>query len=298
MTVDDALNEGAIVLGPLLSDARQDIRRLLCGIIGRDAAWLLAHGDVPVDSLSLARYRDALRRRSTGEPLAYILGEAGFYGRTFAVTRAVLVPRPESEQLVTLALEAFAPRRRALHLCDVGTGSGILAVTLALELPRASVLGIDTSAAALAVAAQNAAVHGVGERVAFRLGDALDDLGDVCFDGIVANLPYVRTADLAAPPDPTSHEPRTALDGGPDGLTAYRRLVRGMSKHLAERGVAFMEAGPDTADALAALAVEAFGGMTQARILRDYAGLRRIVALGRQGTMSGAPAVPSGNAGI
>ncbi len=280
MTVGDVLAEGIAKLRKDRESARHDAGVLLTSVLARPAAWLLAHGDAVLGDDDVARYRDAISRRAAGEPVAYIIGEAGFYGRTFAVTPDVLVPRPETEGLITLALQAFADADRPLRLCDVGTGSGAIAITLAAERPCASVVAIDVSAAALAVAARNATAHGVSGRVTFRLENALDELErESVFDGIVANLPYVRSADLAAAPAPTSFEPRLALDGGPDGLDVYRKLLRLAPGYLARSGLLLLEAGPDTSDELAILAHSAFEGICRVRVVRDYAGIRRMVEL-------------------
>ncbi|MFY9780993.1 MAG: peptide chain release factor N(5)-glutamine methyltransferase, partial [Candidatus Baltobacteraceae bacterium] len=237
-TVGEAQAAARARLAPLGESAALDASRLLEAVTGRDRAWLLAHGDAALSLEAQERWASLLARRAAGEPLAYVLGRAGFYGRTFGVTPDVLVPRPESEQLVELAL-AFAARRAAappLRLADVGTGSGILAISLALELPGARVLAIDVSPAALAVAERNARAHGVAERIAFTLGDAFEGLDpSLRFDLVLANLPYVRTCDLASPPDPTSFEPRLALDGGADGLALYRRLLARAPQHAAPR---------------------------------------------------------------
>ncbi|MBC5799716.1 MAG: peptide chain release factor N(5)-glutamine methyltransferase [Candidatus Eremiobacteraeota bacterium] len=279
MTVDEAIAEGSAALGNDAESARRDARLLVGNVLARTAAWMLANGDAVLADVDVARYRAAIRRRAGGEPIAYILGHVGFYGRTFAVTPDVLVPRPETEQLVARTLETFAGDR-ALRFCDVGTGSGAIALTLAAERPRASVVAIDVSAAALAVAARNAAALRVGERITFRLEDALENLErDMVFDAIVANLPYVRSSALASKPDPTSFEPRLALDGGRDGLGPYRKLLRRAPDHLARNGLLLMEAGPDKSEELAELALRALGGVGWVRILRDYAGLRRIVEL-------------------
>lgn len=281
MTVDEALAAGyARLSGAGMTSARLDAGLLLGNVLGRTPAWMLAHGDAILRDADVVRHRDATERRAGGEPIAYVIGEAAFYGRTFTVTRDVLVPRPETEQLVAFALEAVTDVDRSFRLCDVGTGSGIIAVTLAAELPRASVVAIDVSPAALAVAARNAAALGVGERIEFRLEDALDELeAGTAFDAILANLPYVRSGDLAPAPDPTSFEPRLALDGGSDGLAAYRKLLRRAPEHLAANGLLLLEASPDTADELAEMALWAFDGTARVRVLRDYAGLRRIVEL-------------------
>ncbi len=280
MTVGSALASGRERLRAGES-ARFDAQLLLGALLQRSSAWLFAHADDPLDDATFERYRVALERRALGEPVPYIVGEAGFHGRRFVVTPEVLVPRPESELLVSLALaELRSPELPEPHVCDVGTGSGILAVTVAAEAPRARLTAIDVSAAALAVAAGNARAHGVDGRIAFLLGDVLEALpAETRFDGILANLPYLRAADLAAAPDPTSFEPRLALDGGPDGLTVYRRLLARAPLVLAPQGWMFMEAGPDTAPALAALARRSFRRSASVWIERDYARLERIVAV-------------------
>ncbi|MGP6159707.1 MAG: peptide chain release factor N(5)-glutamine methyltransferase [Vulcanimicrobiaceae bacterium] len=282
MSVGEAQGAACARLAHLGESAAFDAGRLLEEVTGRNRAWLLAHDDETLEPQAKARFETLLTRRAAGEPLAYVLGRAGFYGRSFAVTPDVLVPRPESEQLVELAM-AFVARHAGslpLRIADVGTGSGVLAITLALELPGARVTALDASSAALALAERNACAHGVSERIAFVRGDAFEGLApSLRFDLVVANLPYVRTADLALPPDPTSFEPRVALDGGPDGLDVYRRLFALASEHVVRPARLLLEAGPDTASALAALAEEAFAAAARVTVERDYAGLERVVSV-------------------
>ena len=280
VTVGESLAAARARLGASQS-ARFDAALLLATTLGTDTAWLLAHDRDALRAEVLERYRTAIERRAAGEPVPYITGVAGFYGRTFTLTPDVLVPRPESEQLVTLALARVAPLQHRPRICDVGTGSGILAITLALESPGAVVSAIDVSAAALRVAARNAAALGVADRIAFVHGEIPGALAsERAFDAIVANLPYVRSGDLAAAPDPTGYEPRLALDGGVDGLEAYRRCLVHAPRWVAADGALFMEAGSDTASSLAALAMAAF---PEARVSvhRDLAGLERIVEVSR-----------------
>lgn len=261
------------------TDARLDATRLLQAASRRDAAWLLAHGEEPLAPAVGARFVELLARRAAGEPLAYVLGEAWFCGRRFAVNCDVLVPRPETEELAERALEFLQNLdRTAPALYDAGTGCGALAVTLCCEIPQLRALAVDCSPSALAVARANARSHGVGGRIDFvETGRLLADEGNVRFACIVANLPYVRTGELAAPPDPASFEPRCALDGGPDGLAVYRRLIADAPRALAAGGALFAEAGPDTVEALAALAEAAWRGAARVRIVRDYGGRQRIV---------------------
>jgi len=277
VTVGAALRAGTGRLRAASESARADASRILAGLLDRDGAWLLAHDGEPLAAETRQRFERALERRATGEPVAYITGSAGFYGRRFAVTPAVLVPRPETELAVDLALEHLRAVARPV-VCDVGTGSGVLAITLACELPESRSIAIDVSVAALEVARANAVACGVAGRVEFRAGDLLEPAADRApFDCLVANLPYVPSGELAAAPDPTSFEPRLALDGGPDGLALYRRLL-GRAPGLLRTGAAVvLEAGPGTARALAALAEEAFGPAARVVVHRDYGGRERTV---------------------
>lgn len=279
MTIAGALAHGRERLASFGDDGRFDALRLLEESLGRNAAWLFAHGAEACDTAAIERYRSAIARRAAGEPVAYVVGSAGFYGRTFAVSRDVLVPRPESEMLVELARDALGETgNRARAICDVGTGSGILAITLACELRDARVTALDVSPSALAVARANADSLGVADRIRFVCSDlfAALDAGDA-FDCIVANLPYIRRADLAPPPDSIAREPMLALDGGPDGLAIYRTFLASAPARLAVGGVALLEAGADTTLALAELAVEAFGPDACVHVHRDYAGHPRVV---------------------
>jgi len=262
-------------------DARRDARLLLQFVSRRDGAWLLAHSEQVLSAEIALRFDEAIARRARGEPVAYITGEAWFYGRRFSVSPAVLVPRPETEQLVEAALEYLDVQSRSapLRVCDLGTGSGILAITLACERPALELTAIDRSDEALAVARRNAAALGVDGRIRFCASDLFDGVAPgERFDCVVANLPYVPSGALLPAPDPTSFEPRLALDGGPDGLSVYRRLLGSLAERLEPGAGVFLEAAPDTAGPLAAIAGRQFPREAGA-VLRDYAGLERIVAL-------------------
>ena len=283
MTVGDALGEALERLRASGESGRFDAVRLLGSVLERNASWIFAHHDAALDDASAAAYRAAVARRAIGEPVPYVVGTAGFYGRTFRVSPSVLVPRPETEHLVILARLRYATGGETPRaICDVGTGSGILAITLALEWPQAAVVAIDSSPDALAIARENALAHGVAERIDFRTGDVLDALApDERFDLLAANLPYVRTGDLAPSPDPTSFEPRLALDGGPDGLDVYRRFLARAPDALSVDGVALMEAGPDTTTELATLARAAFEPGARVTIYDDYGKRPRVVEVRR-----------------
>jgi release factor glutamine methyltransferase len=226
-------------------------------------------------------FEKLLERRAAREPLAYITGEKEFWSLDFLVTPAVLIPRPETELLVELALDYAGElaRGRRIKILDIGTGSGAIAVSLAKHLPESEVWAVDMASAALAIARANAERHNVEERMRFLRGDlfdALDGTG-VRFDLIVSNPPYIRTAELAGlAPEIRDWEPLTALDGGADGLDCYRRLIGAAPLHLNEGGRILLEIGADLAEAVVGLFAGA-GGYGPAGVQRDYAGRDRVV---------------------
>jgi release factor glutamine methyltransferase len=281
VTVGEALDAARRRFLPVHGEsARIDAVRLLEATLGHDSAWILAHDRDPLASEAGAAFEAAAKRREAGEPIAYIIGSAGFFGRGFTVSRDVLVPRPETELLAELAISHLrALGRPAPAVCDIGTGSGILAITLACEVEASRCTAVDISEAALAIARHNAAVLGVGARVVLLRGNLLDAVpGDARYDCIVANLPYVPRGEIAPVPDPVSFEPRLALDGGPDGLELYRRLFRSVDAHVEPKGAVFLEAGPQSAGTLARAAADAFPG-SGVRIHEDYGRNPRIVEI-------------------
>ncbi len=242
---------------------------------GRSRAWLLAHAGEPVEPDIRERFEALRARRAAGVPLAYLTGTAGFCGREFAVDERVLVPRPETEHLVEEAVRFLRERTNARAL-DVGTGSGAIACTIAAEAPGTQVDATDISAGALEVARTNALRLGVAERVAFFEGDLTGPVAGRTYDAVVANLPYVPCGDVPAMPDPVACEPKIALDGGPDGLAAYRRLVPELRSAVSPGGMVLLEAAPPTIDALLGLVSAAFP-LAAATIERDYGGRGRYV---------------------
>jgi release factor glutamine methyltransferase len=254
---------------------RADAEWLLAGLLGVGRAGLGLRLDTRLDTETERRYAAAVRRRAGREPLQQILGWEEFRGLRVRVTRDVLVPRPETEMLVEWALELVpAP---ALTV-DVGTGSGCVACAIAAERRTGRVLAIERAPAAAAVARANVAALGLTARVAVVIGDALTMLRDARADLVVANLPYVPTATLATlAPEVAEHEPRTALDGGPDGLGEIRRLVAAAPARLVTGGVLVVEtAGGPQAPEVAALMRAA--GLTEVATRRDLPGVERFVA--------------------
>jgi release factor glutamine methyltransferase len=253
---------------------------LLQAVCGIETAEVVAHPERIVTPGERARFQAFVERRAAGEPVAYIVGRAGFYGREFLVDRRVLIPRPETEHVVEAALQ-FArtlPGTRP-SVADVGTGSGAIAITLAAEDGTLEVVASDISADALAVARANAQALGVAGRVRLVCGDLLAPLGAFApYDIVVANLPYVPTGSLPVAPHPVGYEPRVALDGGADGLALYRRLLADLDTVLKPRGGVFLEAAPGTIEVLAQLARDSFPDAA-IEIGVDYAGLERYLAI-------------------
>ncbi len=277
VTVGAGLASAAERLRATSDSPRADAQLLLAHALGTSRDWLVAHTDARMDPVLGERFEGYVRRRSCGEPVAYILQAAWFYGREFTVGPAVLVPRPETEHLID---EALAHLRGASgnspRLLDIGSGSGAIACTLAAELQGAEVTGTEISPTALDIACENARRLGVASRCEFILGDLAVPVRGRRFDAVLANLPYVPTAQIAPAPDPVSFEPRLALDGGADGLDLYRRLLPGLAASLQPGGLVLLEAAPASMAALAALASDAFPNGTVS-IGSDYAGLERFV---------------------
>jgi release factor glutamine methyltransferase len=222
---------------------RLNIEHLLAHVLGKKRMDLYLEFDRPLSDKELEPLRSLVKRRAAGEPLQHLLGTAEFHGRTFLCDSRALVPRPETEQLCELVL-AGGPATRVL---DVGTGSGVIALTLATGWPGASVEAVDLSPAALALARENAARLGLAERVQFTASDLLANVaGD--FDLIVANLPYIARDEIPKLSREVQRDPLAALDGGPDGLEVFRRFLPQAAQHL--HGRLALEIGRDQSKAL------------------------------------------------
>ncbi len=243
---------------------------LLAHALSCDRVRLYLDFEKPLGDPELARYRELVRRRAEGEPTAYLVGKREFFGRPFRVDARVLVPRPETELLVEAALSALPADGRALDLC---TGSGCVAVSLALGRPGARVVATDVSEDALAVARENAAV--LGAVVEFATGDLWAAVhGGERFDVIASNPPYIPANELPGLSREVRREPCIALDGGPDGLAHLRRIVEGAPSRLRPGGTLCLEMHESQLETLPALCREA--GFSHAEARRDYAGLPRL----------------------
>lgn len=230
---------------------RLNAEHLLAHALGLKRMELYLQFDRPLTEPERAPLREMVKRRGAREPLQHILGTAEFHGRSFLSDPRALVPRPETEQLVELALE-LAKAHASPALLDLGTGSGVIALTLALELPAAALHATDLSPDALALAADNAARHQLTGRIRFTQTDLLPP-DETKFDLILANLPYIPTAEIATLSPEVRHDPATALDGGADGLDLIRRLIAEAPARLAPGGALLLEIGAGQADAVNAL---------------------------------------------
>ncbi len=236
-------------------DARYEAEHLLLQVLGRDRAWLFAHGNEPLPGRQAAALDALLARRAAGEPLAYLLGRRGFWTLDLRVSPATLIPRPETERLVELAL-ARLPEAQPLHIADLGTGSGAIALALASERPRAQVVATDVSDEALRVAQQNAVENGIAN-VVFRRGSWLAPVQAERFDLIASNPPYIADGDPHLRQGDLRFEPPTALSSGADGLDAIRDIVAAAPMHLQPDGWLLLEHGWDQGEAIRALMVAA-----------------------------------------
>jgi release factor glutamine methyltransferase len=257
---------------------RLDAEVLLARALGTTRIQLIVDAKRPLAADELARMREMVRRRRTHEPVAYILAEREFYGRTFRVDRRVLVPRPDTETLVDVALARTRDRSLSLRALDLCTGSGCVAITLGRERPTSSFVGADVSADALAVARDNALRLGA-YNVAWRQGDLFDAAPlPARFDLVTANPPYIAAGEIASlMADVRDHEPRLALDGGDDGLALLRRVVAAAPARLARPGgVLAVEVGAGQAPAVALLFAQA--GFADIETKRDHARIERVVS--------------------
>lgn len=231
----------------------RDAKVLLAHSLGKQKTFLIAYPEFELTDEQQTRYRTVIERRAGREPLQHILGRQEFYGRDFRVSPDVLIPRPETEAIVELAVSFLADRPEPSFL-DIGTGSGCIAVSVAAELPTARGLATDISPAALAVARENAETHGVADRVSFTEADLFGPAGDAEFDLIVSNPPYVPLEDFRGlEPEVREFEPRSALTDEGDGLAIIRKIISEAPRHLKPGGRLLIEIGFGQSESVAAM---------------------------------------------
>ncbi|AWN38882.1 peptide chain release factor N(5)-glutamine methyltransferase [Methylobacterium radiodurans] len=255
-----------------------EARFLVLDLLGLESFDLVGAGAAPIGPHGAARLADALHRRLGGEPVARIVGAWEFWGLPFRLSPETLVPRPDTETLVDAALRLRPDRSAPLRILDLGTGSGCILTALLHEYARAFGVGLDRSPGALRTARANAALNGVGTRAAFLAGDWCDPLAGPPFDLVVSNPPYIATPVIAGlAREVREHDPMPALDGGADGLVAYRRILDALPARLATGGAALLEIGFDQAAALDDLAGRR--GFDRRTVVRDLAGHDRVMIL-------------------
>jgi release factor glutamine methyltransferase len=264
---------------------------LLMHALGRDRTWLYSYPETLLEPAATEKYFALIARRAAGEPTQYLTGKQEFWGLEFEVSPAVLIPRPETEHVIEVALERLRARGieidvrdgAPLRIADVGIGSACIAVALARELPHAEIFATDISTAALEVAGRNAARHGVSDRIRFTNCDLLSGVasGETQFDLIVSNPPYVARDDAGQlQREVREHEPDEALFGGPTGVEIYSRLIEEAGSLLRSGGILVLELGYSSAAHVQEL-LKAELGWTRVKITNDLAGIPRVIAAER-----------------
>lgn len=277
MTVLETLTAASGYLGKHgVESPRLNAEHLLAHVLGKKRLDLYLEFDRPLSDAERAPLRELIRDRGTGKPLQHLLGTAEFFGRSFVSDARALIPRPETEQLVELLL-ARGPFTRAL---DVGTGSGAIVVTLALERPEATLAATDLSAEALSLARENAVRHDTTNRITFHQADLLPP-DETPFDLIAANLPYIASGEMAGLQREVHFDPASALDGGPDGLVLIERLIQTAPPHLTSQGIVALEIGHDQHTRVETLFQT--HGYRDISSHPDYQGINRFVTARRPG---------------
>lgn len=269
----DALNAAGDLLAGISEDSAVEAAVLLSFSLKIDRVKLFLDYNRRLTPEQFDQFHSLVARRIKGEPVAYITGHREFYGLDFEVDASVLIPRPETELLVGKALD-IAKRRRITTIADIGTGSGAVAVSLATNLPNAKIYALDISPAALKVAERNCLKHDITERIRLLEGDLLSPLPEPV-DMITANLPYVKTSDLAGV-NTRGYEPELALDGGADGLGQIRRLISQAPDKLRPGGHILLEVGAGQDKAVAAILRSSFP-TAEIKVFKDLAGVGRVV---------------------
>lgn len=286
-TVGDAVRVLRSAFAASGEGARAEARMIVGHVLSLDLTGLVVGADRVIGPDDIVRITALARRRIAGEPVQRLVGSAGFFGLEFRLSSETLVPRPDTEVLVEAVLARLEGVATPV-IADIGTGSGAILVALLVERPDAMGIGVDVSADALATAEANARANGVGERALFVQGSWVEALGPEQFDAIVSNPPYIATEVIAGlDAEVRSHDPMRALDGGPDGLDAYRVLAATVSERLVPGGLAAFEIGWDQADAVRLLLLE--NGLRDIEVIVDLAGRNRVV-VGRRGHNGAAPA--------
>jgi release factor glutamine methyltransferase len=272
------LESAAVPSAPLAAEL------LFMHVLDRERTFLYAHPEQPITPAQAEAFFSLIKKRAAGTPTQYLTGKQEFWGMDFEVTPDVLIPRPETEHIIEVAVSRIGEPRRnnPLRIADVGTGSGCIAVALAKEFPHANIFATDISPAALAVAKRNASRHNFATRITFHECDLLDGIPQhPSFDIIVSNPPYVARKDAATLRiDVREHEPEIALFAGEDGMAIYPLLIAQAAEHLTEGGLLVLELGAGLFEPVSDL-LEARSGWTRVSATQDLAGIPRVIASAR-----------------
>jgi len=277
-TVARLLTQGETILkGRTAPSARTDARLLLQHVLGLDHAALISAAHDPVEITAAARFHALVARRARGEPVSRIMGHREFRGLSFLISPAVLDPRPETEVLVDMVLADQYDRNAPIRFADIGTGSGVIAIALLSNLPNARCVASDISPDALEVACSNARIHGVHDRFEPVKSDLFRALHGA-FDFVVSNPPYIRRDDIGTlDREVRLNDPRAALDGGADGLEAYRGILASAASHLRREGALYLEIGAGQRNPVTAIAQRL--GWHVLGSEKDLAGIDRVLVL-------------------
>ncbi|WP_177503641.1 peptide chain release factor N(5)-glutamine methyltransferase [Anaerosinus sp.] len=263
-----------------VESSRLDAEVLLSRVLGKERIYLYVHFDQPLQQMELGRFREMIKQRVKRIPVAYILGEKEFMGMDFSVSPAVLIPRPDTEILVENVIERLK-KLGNVHIVDIGTGSGAIAVSILANCLNVSGVAVDISSEALAVAKSNAIRHGVDMRLEFVKSDVYDSLSAGQFDAIISNPPYIPDKDIAGLEPEVKREPYGALAGGKDGLDFYRRLIQEGIKFLKPNGFMAFEVGIYQAEDVADIGRQT-GAFNHFEIIKDYGNIDRVVIMKKQ----------------
>lgn len=260
-----------------IDNPRLDAEVLLSHVLGKDRLYLYVNFDQPLSPTELDTFRAAVKQRAMRTPVAYIIGSKEFMGLDFAVSPAVLIPRPDTEILVEAAIGRLA-QIESPQVLDIGTGSGAIIISVLTSLPAAQGTAIDISKEALAVACENAKTNNVISRLSLQQGDLFSPVLVKKFDAVLSNPPYIPAEDIAGLEPEVRREPNLALDGGKDGLDYYRRIIKEGPAYLNKGGFIALEVGEGQADAVARIADE-HHILKAVEIIKDYSGIDRVVVL-------------------
>lgn len=278
MRIIDIINIASEHLGEKgFENSRIEVERMLGSVLGKSRLDLYMSFDRPLTEDERERFRNMFRRRLAHEPLQHVTGSTGFRELEIKTDRRALIPRSETELLVEIAVD-FLKRFENPHAADLGTGSGVIALSVAYEVEGSQVVAVDISDEALAVAEQNARLIGVEDRIVLVRGDMLDGLkGHGLFDAVLSNPPYVKKGDIdSLQPEVSRYEPKIALDGGPDGLTFLRLIASGAHHHLKPGGLLLLECGEGQTEEILA-EINTTGRYSESEIVNDLARKKRIV---------------------